>query len=905
MDQIRWTRLQRLFDEAMAMSSEQRSRFLDEHCAGDPELRAELMRLMSASERSDGFMQDAVMSAIVSTLDEAPRDPQGRHIGPWEIERELGRGGMGAVYLASRADGEYRAKVAIKVLRSGLVSADALQRFRSERQILAQLDHPNIARFLGGGTTEDGWPYVVLEYIDGEPLDVYCDRKRLDVRARIALFRQVCSAVQYAHQSLVVHRDLKPGNILVTADGEPKLLDFGIAKILDPAFGPETLLQTHADVRPMTPAYAAPEQVMGQPVTTATDVYALGVLLYQLLTGRPPLETPAGNAAEAQRIICDVTPPRPSEVVERPLAGSASSSALDWTEGDRSGPGPDRVVPATELARVRNTLPERLRRSLKGDLDTIVLTAVRKEPQRRYTSAAQLEEDLGRFLMGRPVSAQPDTLGYRVRKFVGRNKVGVAVAAGVATLVVGSALAISIQADRIAEERDRATRESARAGFVADFLVDLFEVSDPGEARGNSITARELLDRGAARIETEFEGDPATQASLMASIGRTYRNLGLFHESKPVLERVVALQAEVDGPDNLEDADAMSDLANLSYELGEYDRAYELTEETLRIRRAQTDGPSAGLALSLNDLGWLEYEKSNYEVATALHEEALAIREAVFEAPHLAIAESLNNLAAVDLDAGRLELAIERSQRAMAMRIEVLGEEHPVVNDARMNLGTIYELTGDLEEAERLFRLAVEGERAMRGPDDPLAAASLVNLGRLLARTGQVEEAESLYREAVRLDRLRGDDHPFVAYDLRHLGNLLRSEGRNEEARGILAEAQRIYELADEPNSDLANVLTSLGLLERSEGNLDRAEAHFRSAEATWSGILPPEHYRIHRLRTYIAQTLFDRGRLVEAEALLEPAYELLLEHRGAENGDTRRAANLLSEIRAQLDAAS
>jgi serine/threonine protein kinase len=438
MDSDRWRRVEALFAAVADLEPGERRERLAAARAGDPDLVREVERLLAHDGDAGASIAAAVAGAAEHLAGDAGRlagaagplagDPRTLHdasaaplpggrIGPYRIERELGHGGMGTVCLAARDDDAYRKRVAIKLMRAS-VPAALRQRFLAERRILAALDHPNIARLLDAGTTESGEPYVVMEYVDGRPIDVHCDQGRLPTRDRLELFRKVCAAVQFAHRNLVVHRDLKPGNVLVTADGEAKLLDFGIAKLLDPA-APGAGPETGTTFRMMTPEYASPEQIRGEPVTTASDIYSLGVLLYELMAGRRPYRLKTPQSGELERAILEQEAERPSAAVLRP-AGPAGEAAT-----------------AEAIGRARSTSPSRLRRRLAGDLDNIVLMALSKEASRRYASVAQLAEDVGRHLDGLPVLARPATLTYRTRKFLRRHRAGVAAAAAVVVLMTG------------------------------------------------------------------------------------------------------------------------------------------------------------------------------------------------------------------------------------------------------------------------------------------------------------------------------------------------------------------------------------------------------------------------------------------------------------------------------------
>ncbi len=463
----RWQKVKNVLDEALERETGVRQAFLAEACDGDEELRREVESLLQSEPEIGDFIETPVFRILPE--DDAP-PAVGQRIGVYRVVQQIGRGGMGSVYLAERADEEFERRVALKVIRRGMDTDEIVRRFRSERQILAHLDHENVAKLLDGGTTEDGRPYFVMEYVEGQPIDEYCDARKLPIRRRLELFQQVCSAVHFAHQNLVVHRDLKPGNILVTPAGVPKLLDFGIAKLLEPD---QALAFTRLDLRPMTPAYASPEQVRGEAITTSSDVYSLGVLLYGLLTGHLPYRPSSRDPESLAKAICEESPPRPSSVIGRVKESKTpEGSAVESTPESMSQAG--------------NGDERHLRRQLAGDLDNIVLKAMSKEPRRRYTSVDQLSNDIGRHLQGLPVVARKDTLGYRTAKFVGRHKVGVSLAALFLLLIIGFGITVTVllqqairERERAESEKTRAEKEKTRAETVAGFLGEALQYFEP------------------------------------------------------------------------------------------------------------------------------------------------------------------------------------------------------------------------------------------------------------------------------------------------------------------------------------------------------------------------------------------------------------------------------------------
>ncbi len=530
----RFHRLQAIFDAVGETPPGERRRALAELCGDEPDLLAEAEALLAAEDGASGFL-----AGFSEAIDAAVALPSrlGRQLGPYRIESKLGEGGMGTVYGAVRTDLAYQQRVAIKIFGLSPDRADLLLRFQAERQILASLSHPSIARLLDGGATEEGLPYLVMELIEGVPVDRFCDQHGLAIDERIDLFLKICEAVAYAHRHLVVHRDLKPANILVDAEGTPKLLDFGIAKLLAGTplpLGPE---ETRTDQRLMTPQYASPEQVTGGAVTTATDVYALGVLLYVLLTGRLPYRVAADRPGDLERAIADRPPEPPSQAAPH------------------------------------------LRRALAGDLDNIVLTALRKEASHRYPSVDLLAEDLRRHRQGLPVAALPATLGYRLRKLLsGRYPLAVGAWSATSLLVLGLAVTMTFQAVRLRRERDTAVQ-------VTGFLEDLFKGSDPEEAPAKDLSARELLDRGGTKVLTELNGRPEEQATLALTIGKAYRSLGLYNSAAPLLERSVVLRRRLFGEDDPAVAESLDNLADLYLRRDEMARAEQAARRAVAIRR--------------------------------------------------------------------------------------------------------------------------------------------------------------------------------------------------------------------------------------------------------------------------------------------------------------------------------
>jgi len=752
----------------------------------------------------------------------------GRRIGPYRLVREVGRGGMGVVYLAARADDAYQKRVAIKVIHAGDRGPEALRFFRRERQILAGLEHPNIARLLDGGTTEDGAPYLVMEYVEGQPIDRYCDARRLPISQRLQLFRTVCSAVEYAHRNLVVHRDIKPANVLVGADGALRLLDFGIAKLLNADLGSDAPAATI--VGAMTPHYASPEQARGEPVTTATDVYSLGVLLYELLTGHLPYRLKTRQPLEVLRAVSEEEPERPSAAVSR--------------TGDPAGAGsPPALLAPEKLAERRESTSRRLRRRLQGDLDHILLRALRKEPERRYPSVEAFSDDVRRHLDGLPVAARKGTWSYRSVKFV-RRHVGLVAATTLVVLLLGTAaVTMFVQAARLARERDKARQ-------IASFLTEMFKTSAPNVSRGLNMTAREILDRGAARVARDLGAQPEIRAELSNVIGSVYLELGAYEGAEPLLR------------------------------------------QALDLRRSFSADASLEVADSLTSLGHLEYLKGDYANAERLLGEALSVRRRLLPSGHLDVAKSLNNLANVYADQGHLERAEHLYRESLEARIGLLGEGHEDTLQAQVALAAVLHERGDIAGAEALYRAAEPRIRQQFGPDHPFLALTLNNYGNALQDKGDLEGAETRFRETVALDRkLLGSGHPAVATDLDNLGQLLSARGLYAEAEAVFREALSIHEkaLGAEGHPETVKNLSGLAHSLRRQHRLPDAERHARRAVDLGRRLLPEGHLTTASALDVLGRVLVDENRAGEAEPLLRQG--LAWQRKGARPGSPGASA--------------
>ncbi len=876
---------------------------------------------------SGGFLESPALAFAAPLLAGPPRGSKrldGTMVGPYRILHELARGGMGAVYLAERADGQFEQRVALKLIKRGMDSDEIHRRFLAERQILARLSHPHIARLLDGGVSDDGQPYFAMEYVEGIPLTAYCDERRLGIDERLRLFADVCQAVRHAHQNLVIHRDLKPSNILVTVDGEVKLLDFGIAKLVQQDSGPGTAL-TAVGIRAMTPEYAAPEQVRGEPVTTATDVYALGAILYELLTGHRVHRLQRGTLHELEQVICEATPEAPSAAVSR-------TEEITLADGLRETVTPDTV------SRARASEPARLRRLLGGDLDTIALKALQKVPARRYSSADALLADLQRYEAGLPVLARPDSRLYRARKFVRRHRVGV----GAATALL---LALLAGLGGTAWQARVASREAVQATEVKNFVKDLFNDATPSQSRGREITARELLERGTRRVDSALARQPEVQLELLDFLAQVHRDLGYFDRADSLVRRALGLARSLYGPGGREEARELATWGTVLQEEGEYPRAESVLSQALAIRRRSHGVDDSTLAANLGDLAVTLQTEAKYDEAEPLSREALRIDRRLFGNEHLQVASDLDNLGVLLWVMGKLDEAGSVTRSALDIRRRLLDGGHPLLTNSLHNLAGIRLSEGNISEAEKLDREALAIDRklypnghpdlafklqqlylildaggryaeaesvltealAIRrkwlGPRHPSTMETLANIGVLRYRIGNLPAAEAAMREGLDYyTKTLGPEHPTSLVILQNLGGILSDEGKYAEAEPILRKSVILRrKVLGDSNPDVGRTMRHLGLLLQREGRLAEAESLLTQAVALERQGLPAGNSIIGEGLSTLGGILTDRGRPADAEPLLREALAIRREKHGPTDPRTLETQSLLGACLARL----
>jgi len=843
----RWRQVDSLFERAMDQPASERMGFVDQTCGADLDLAQEVKGLIAASGQAAQYWDDSgsrilkdLWRELGSGADEEP-DVAGLELGSYRLIRRLARGGMGSVYLAERADGRFEQRVAVKVLRRGLDTEDIIGRFLAERRVLASLDHPNIAHLLDGGETPDGLPYLVMELVEGQPLTDHCDALKLGIAERLGLFRQVAQAVQHAHRHLVVHRDLKPSNVLVTLPPahQVKLLDFGIAKILDPD-DRTTGATTRTAARMMTPGYASPEQVLGLGVTTASDVYQLGVLLYELLAGEHPFPVGAVSSHELERQVIEVDPPPPSRRVD---AGAARHRATDL---------------------------RRLRKLLAGDLDHVTLMALRKEPELRYASVEQMLEDLDRVHRGLPVRAAAHTFRYRSGRFVRRNRWGIAAALGAVTLVSAHAITLTVQNRRVAEERDRVAAEARKANQVSEFMVRLFESANPEETGGRDLTVREVLDMGARQARTDLADQPAERAALLSAVGRSYAGLGQNTDAKMWLERALSARRAAHGEVN---ELAASDLAALASLGTVWDDQVALFQEALEVAEEAVGPDHPLLGRILADYGVVLSESPEHvEESMALRERAVSILRGAPPEYRGDLAYALRVMAYSESP----PTAAMHIREALGIEREIHGNRHITVSETLNDLALTMEAIDPLA-ADSLMRESVRITTEILGEEHGRTLGRLNNLAGLRRDRGAFAQAESTYQQILTIRRARYPDLPIhLAYTTYGLGRVVTELGRHAEGERYLREALRLLRLGqlieESPLYDLTRAAIGYALFK--QGRVREAESYIIPAADKLAAVPVPAVDRV-RVLGWAAGVYEASGRRADAARYRAMASEL------------------------------
>ena len=801
--------------------------------------------------------------------------------GKYRLLELLGTGGMGEVYKAQQLK-PIKREVALKIIKLGMDTNQVMSRFDRERQALAVMDHPNIAQVYDAGSTPEGRPYFVMELVRGVPLNVYCDTHKLSTKERIDLFITICQAVQHAHQKGVIHRDLKPSNVIVGVKQDrpvPKIIDFGVAKATGHKLTDKTLFTEKGQLIG-TPEYMSPEQaeMSGLDIDTRADVYSLGVMLYELLVGVLPFESNALRQAgilEIQRTIREVDPPRASTRI----------SSLGDT--------------GSRIAEMRKTDLSSLRRTIRGDLDWIVFKAMEKDRVRRYTGASEMAADLRRYLNNEPVTANPPSALYKARKYVGRHRFGVAAASIIMLAMLAGIIGTSLGLIQAKKAQRLAGQEAETAEQVSGFLIDLFEISDPNESKGNTITVREILDKGAEDIRRELKDQPITRARLMDTMGQVYMNLGLYTKAESLLDESLTLRRTSLGENSVDAAKSLDSLSVLYLEKGEYEQSESNSRKALEICEERLGPRHLLTADILNNLGNVCRKKANYEEAESIFKRALSIREELLGEEHQDVASCLNNLAIIAYQSGRLEEAEPLFERSIKIYEKKWGEDHPQVVKAVNNLGLLYYRTDRLEKAEARFRRCLTVNEKAYGSDHPNITNNLHNLGLVYNARNQYARAEEVFKRIIGiLETAHGPSHPDLSAALDNLAITYCLQGRYQEGIPYFEQAlennEKIFG-SDHPDLayNLNNLAATYGRMEQPEKAVD----YFKRSLAIREKSLDPDHYLIASSCSNLAIAFLNLEVPEEAEQYVNRASDIYQKIYGQEHPSFLSCNSLMASV--------
>ena len=795
-----WKRAEPIFLCCADLPPAERSALLDDACGEDGDLRQAVEALLHGDRVPDSF-REPIGAAAKEVASGADRWI-GAQLDQYTIVRRIAEGGMGVVYLAHRSDQQFEQEVAIKLLTSARSAAELRSRFLGERQILANLNHTNIAQLFDGGETDDGVPYLVMEFIDGTPITDFCADRNLDISQRIELFKQVCAAVQYAHGNLIIHRDIKPSNILVTADGVPKLLDFGIAKMLDPRDLPQHGALTMDGTRLLTPRHASPEQILGKPVTITSDVYSLGLLLYELLCGQFPYAVDhTTRAAKIEQSITTEMPAPPST---------------------RLSSGPD----VEKLARERKSTASGLAQELRGDLDTIVLKALTKEPERRYRSVQEFADDLRRWAERRPIVARPPTVAYLMSRYWLRHRTAAIGLCATVIAILAGATVSAVGFFKAREAERQAIAESRNSAAVSDFLISVFREARPSANNGEERSAREILDIGVERIESEMADSPVIKANILETMSNVYKMLGEDKISHQLLARSIALYEDHAPQETETRARLLNNLGDLQRILYDYEEATQSIEAALALHKIIGTSETEEYTDALNNLSLLFYEMGRKDESLALMDEALALRRQLFEPPHQAIANSLHNLMWFHRAEGNYAQAESWGRQAVDMRVAVYSEVHPQTVLSLSQLSQAYRGLGKWEEAQREIDRAVRAAAILFDEGHPALTFPQYHQAMVLHERGRLRESAELFDKvaAWKVESL-GAEHHDVGMSYKAAGASLLDLGQFDLAEARFDQARDIFSARGSTGA-LMDANTKLGELMLRRNRIDDAAAY-------------------------------------------------------------------------------
>jgi serine/threonine protein kinase len=840
MDGARYERIQSLFHHAADLPPSDQRAFLESACAGDDELLQHVLAMLLEDARHSSLLDVSLAHVADRLLDRTAAKPAPAQIGPYTIREFLGEGGMGVVYRAERQ--ELGSVVAVKVLRDAWLSPARRERFAAEQRTLAQLNHPFIARLYDADELTDGTPWFVMEYVEGVPLTDYCKTRALSIAERLQLFRDVCEAVQHAHRQLVIHRDLKPSNILVTAEGSVKLLDFGIAKQLETLERAPDLTRT--GLRLMTPAYAAPEQVRGGETGIGTDIYSLGVILYELLAEQLPFDLSTRAPAEAEALILEADPVPPSVIAKR-IHEAAASHATRFPS-----------------------------RQEWADLDVLSLTAMHKDSSRRYRTVEALIRDLDHFLEGEPLEAHADTLQYRFAKFVRRNRRLLAAATVVLATTVGLVIFYTV---RLTAARNAALAQAARTERIQQFMLNLFEGGDRQAGPADDLRVVTLLDRGVKEARA-LASDRSVQAELYGTLGTIYQKLGNFTQADSLLRSALDQRRSLFGSEHPDVAESLVSLGLLRTDQAQYDEAERIVRDGLAQARRSLPPNHPAVAVATAALGKVLEDRGAYDKAIPVLEEAVRLQSAAGP-PTADLATSLYELANTHFYAGHYDLCESFNRRALAIHRQLYGDRHPLVSDDLINLGAIQYELGHYADAEQYYREGLDITQAWYGKDHFKTAANLVMLGRALNKENRSDEAVDILRQALAIrERVYGEMHPSVASTVNELGTIALIQGKFDDAAAYFTRMAEIYRTVygEKPHYLIGTAVSNLGSVYLARNEPVRAEPLFREAIGIYRQTLSAEHLNTGIARVKLGRALLRQRRYEEAEVESRAGYEIL-----------------------------
>lgn len=843
MDESRWQKVETIIDEVLDLPPEKRNTYINIQCEGDAALKGEVTQLLESIFDSRGWLENPKQykkefyEEVSDDLESLSSHHSliGKQVGAYSIQKQIGEGGMGAVYLAERADKEFQHSVAIKIIRHGRATTSNIQRFKREQQILADLNHPGIATLHDGGVTDDGFLYIIMEYVEGMPIDEYCRQQNISVDDKITLFKQVLHAVRHAHENLVIHRDLKPGNILVDQSGDIKILDFGISKLLEEK--DTSLTQTGA--RLLTPKYAAPEQIKETNITTATDLYALGIIFYELLAGVPPFNFEDASQHEIEHIILQNDP-------------SAPSSRVDTAK---------------------------LEKAFRGDLDAIVLKAIRKEPELRYRVANDFLNDLENYRKGLPVTARQDSVQYRSKKFLQRHKQGVASIAAILLLIIGFA---GFYTWRITEERDQARFEAQRAEEVKDFMLSIFNRSNPDMAAysNDELSAAELLAEGLQKVEVELQNQPQMYIEMLVSIGDALANIDDFKNAEDALKKALTRSREFYGTNSLETANILSDLANYNHEIQNYTQAEDFILEALAIDSTINGPSSESIVSKFSIFASNQFLQSKYQTAKKYFHLADSLKQAYELTNTPGYYTLLGNLGETELYLGNYKKAEEHFFQVLNFYNNYYEREHINIAMTQYRLGLLYNRKSQYKKAETYLLKSLDGYKRALGENNSNLSATYAMLARNYRLVGDFKEAQYYAQKDADLTKnLFGDTSAMYAKSLNNLAMMQKAQGKFKDAKNNYQLSLSLYQKhLEKDNPDLAIPLYNLADVEMALGNYQKAHQLIKRVVKIDKNRLGPQHPEVGLDLNKMGAILTKAQKFSEANSVFEEAKSIFLE---------------------------